>query len=158
MTAAAARGPLAAMLLGAVLISTSAVFVKWVHMGPTASAFWRMALAAGMLLPFVFVARMRGGVASRPSPRVFGMVALAAVFFTFDLWMWHRSILYVGVGLATLLGNFQVFALAGYGVAMEGHARAFVDALLALPAMREWREAAAVEPERIEATDALAAP
>ena len=100
MSAAAARGPLAAMLLGAVLISTSAVFVKWVHIGPTASAFWRMALAAGMLLPFVFVARMRGGIA-RPSPRVSAMVALAAVFFALDLWMWHRSILYVGVGMAT---------------------------------------------------------
>ena len=120
MTAAAARGPLAAMLLGAVLISTSAVFVKWVHMGPTASAFWRMALAAGMLLPFVFVARMRGGAASRPAPRVFGMVALAAVFFALDLWMWHRSILYVGVGMATLLGNFQVFVLATYGAWVLG--------------------------------------
>jgi len=120
MSAAAARGPLAAMLLGAVLISTSAVFVKWVHMGPTASAFWRMALAAGMLLPFVFVARMRGGAASRPAPRVFGMVALAAVFFALDLWMWHRSILYVGVGMATLLGNFQVFVLATYGAWVLG--------------------------------------
>ncbi|HSR65780.1 MAG TPA: EamA family transporter, partial [Xanthomonadaceae bacterium] len=37
-----------------------------------------------------------------------------------DLWMWHRSILYVGVGLATLLGNFQVFALAGYGALVLG--------------------------------------
>jgi drug/metabolite transporter (DMT)-like permease len=34
--------------------------------------------------------------------------------------MWHRSILYVGVGLATLLGNFQVFVLAGYGALVLG--------------------------------------
>jgi drug/metabolite transporter (DMT)-like permease len=104
------RGALATMLLGAVLISTSAVFVKWVHIGPTASAFWRMALAAAMLLPFALRARWRG-----MSSRVAALVGVAAVFFALDLWMWHRSILYVGVGMATLLGNFQVFVLAAYG-------------------------------------------
>ena len=110
MTAAAARGPFATMLLGAVLISTSAVFVKWVQVGPTASAFWRMALAAALLAPLL----LRAGPV-RPAPRVLALVGLAAVFFALDLWMWHRSILYVGVGLATLLGNFQVFVLAAYG-------------------------------------------
>src|SRR3546814_9021646 len=29
--------------------------------------------------------------------------------FAADLWLWHRSILLVGPGLATLLGNAQVF-------------------------------------------------
>lgn len=120
MTTHVARGPLATMLLGAVLISTSAVFVKWVQMGPTASAFWRMALAAAMLLPFVHVVRVRGGSHWRPTPRLMGLVAIAAVFFSLDLWMWHRSILYVGVGMATLLGNFQVFVLAAYGAWMLG--------------------------------------
>ncbi|NUS38130.1 MAG: DMT family transporter [Lysobacter sp.] len=113
-----ARGPLAAMALGAALISTSAVFVKWVHVGPTASAFWRMGLAALLLL--FALARPAIRVGWRPAPRVLGLVAVAAVFFALDLWMWHRSILYVGVGLATLLGNFQVFALAGYGALALG--------------------------------------
>ena len=117
---AAPRGPLTAMLLGAVLISTSAVFVKWVHVGPTASAFWRMALAAAMLVPFVLVALRRGDATWKPAPRVLALVAIAAVFFSLDLWMWHRSILYVGVGMATLLGNFQVFALASYGAWVLG--------------------------------------
>jgi len=120
MTAAAARGPLTLMVLGAVLISTSAVFVKWVDMGPTASAFWRMALAAAMLLPIVALGITRSATRLMPNGRVLGLVAIAAVFFTFDLWMWHRSILYVGVGLATLLGNFQVFVLAGYGALVLG--------------------------------------
>ena len=120
MTAAARRGPLVAMLVGAVLISTSAVFVKWVDVGPTASAFWRMALAAGMLVPFVVVALRRCGSAWRPAPSVLALVALAGAFFALDLWMWHRSILYVGVGMATLLGNFQVFVLAAYGAFVLG--------------------------------------
>jgi drug/metabolite transporter (DMT)-like permease len=120
MTAAAPRGPLSTMLFGAVLISTSAVFVRWVDMGPTASAFWRMALAASMLLPIAWFGVMRGAARLRPTRHVLGLVALAAVFFSLDLWMWHRSILYVGVGLATLLGNFQVFMLAGYGALVLG--------------------------------------
>lgn len=118
MSAAPARGPLAAMALGAALISTSAVFVEWVRLGPTASAFWRMGLAAALLL--CAFARPSIRASWRPAPRVLGLVALAAVFFSLDLWMWHRSILDVGVGLATLLGNFQVFALAGYGALALG--------------------------------------
>ena len=112
------RGPLLAMALGAALISTSAVFVKWVQVGPTASAFWRMALAAAILL--AAFARPALRVGWRPAPRVLALVALAAGCFALDLWMWHRSILYVGVGLATLLGTFQVFALAGYGALVLG--------------------------------------
>lgn len=134
MTAAAhARAPLLAMLLGAALISTSAVFVKWVAIGPTASAFWRMALAAAMLLAWL----ARPGVVGswRLSSRSLAVVAVAALFFAVDLWMWHRSILYVGVGLATLLGNFQVFVLAGYGALALGERggwRLWVGLLLAM--------------------------
>src|SRR5688572_6867474 len=118
VTQAHYRGALAAMALGAVLISTSAVFVKWVSIGPTASAFWRMGLAAVLLLAWFVKPSVRAGW--KPSPRVFGLLVVAALFFAVDLWMWHRSILYVGVGLATLLGNFQVFVLAGYGAFVLG--------------------------------------
>lgn len=118
MTLQYTRGSLAAMAAGAALISTSAVFVKWVDIGPTASAFWRTGLAAVLLLGW-FV-RPAGRAGFRPSRKVFGLLGLAAAFFAVDLWMWHRSILYVGVGLATLLGNFQVFALAGFGALVLG--------------------------------------
>ena len=37
------------------------------------------------------------------------MLVAAVVFFALDLWFFHRSINYVGPGLATLLSNFQVF-------------------------------------------------
>ncbi|HEV8695719.1 MAG TPA: EamA family transporter, partial [Lysobacter sp.] len=123
MTLHYARGSLAAMALGAALISTSAVFVKWVGIGPTASAFWRMGLAAVFLLAWIAKPSVRAGWfldGLMPSPRVLGLLGIAALFFAVDLWMWHRSILYVGVGLATLLGNFQVFALAGYGALVLG--------------------------------------
>jgi len=38
------------------------------------------------------------------------------VFFALDLWFWHRSIIFIGPGLATLLANFQVFILMLAGV------------------------------------------
>jgi drug/metabolite transporter (DMT)-like permease len=38
------------------------------------------------------------------------------VFFALDLWFWHRSINYIGPGLATLLANFQVFFMLLAGV------------------------------------------
>lgn len=120
-TAAGAGAPLLQMLLGASVISTSAVFVRWVGIGPGASAFWRMGLAALLLLLLLGRPWQRGRLrAWRPQPRVLGLVMLGAAFMAVDLWMWHRSIVYVGVGLSTLLANFQVFVLAGAGALFLG--------------------------------------
>ncbi len=119
--AASGNGPLLQMLLGASVISSSAVFVRWVEIGPGASAFWRMGLAAIILLLLLGQPWRPGRLrAWRPAPRVLGLVMLSAVFMAFDLWMWHRSIVYVGVGLSTLLANFQVFVLAGAGALFLG--------------------------------------
>ena len=41
-----------------------------------------------------------------------------------------------------------------YGVALEGTSRAYADAILGLPPMREWFAAAKVEPWTIAETDA----
>lgn len=46
----------------------------------------------------------------------------------------------------------------GYGVPVDAEARRYMDALFALPAMREWRDAAAIEPESVPATEALRRP
>ena len=106
------RPALLQMIAGAAAISTTSLFVKWAHVGPTMSAFYRMAFGGLMLLV--------GLVALRQWRRVrlveFGWLAIPALAFAADLMLWHRSILYIGPGLATLLGNFQVFlmALAGF--------------------------------------------
>ena len=44
------------------------------------------------------------------------VLTLPALTFGVDLMMWHRSIREVGPGLATLLGNLQVFIMAGVGI------------------------------------------
>ena len=54
------------------------------------------------------------------SARPFSWALLAAVLFAADIWFWHRSIIYVGPGLATIMGNFQVFILATTGLLVFG--------------------------------------
>jgi len=46
----------------------------------------------------------------------------------------------------------------GYGVPVDAVARRYMDALFALPAMREWRAAAAAETESVAATESLRSP
>jgi drug/metabolite transporter (DMT)-like permease len=43
-------------------------------------------------------------------------VLLGGAAFATDIFFWHRSIHYVGPGLATILGNFQVFFLSAAGI------------------------------------------
>lgn len=78
--------------------------------------------------------------------------------------LWRQLRTAHGAGGDCLFGDFGIadamfapvaFRFVGYGVPMDNVAQAYVDALLALPAMREWRDAAHAEPERNAATDAL---
>ena len=111
------RRALIEMILGAAAISTTSLFVKVAHVGPTVSAFYRMAFGGGMLL----IGLVALGRWQRVTLRDLAWLMIPALAFAADLMIWHRSILYVGPGLATLLGNFQVFlmALAGYLVYRE---------------------------------------
>ncbi len=102
---------LALLTAGALGISLSPVFVKYAVIdgsGPTAVAFWRMALGAAPLFALAAVRRSPLGL---PRP-LLGLAVLAGVIFTIDLALWHRSIGLIGAGLATVLGNTQVFNTA----------------------------------------------
>jgi drug/metabolite transporter (DMT)-like permease len=104
------------LVLGALAISFSAVFMKLVAVGPTAAAFYRM-LFGGLVLAAVVAWRAEW---PRPERRVLLAALAAAACFALDLVFWHRSILHIGTGLATLLANFQVFLLAVVGVLFLG--------------------------------------
>jgi len=41
---------------------------------------------------------------------------LLGLFFALDLWFWHRSIIYVSPGIATLLANMQVLVMGAVGI------------------------------------------
>ena len=55
-TAAIPRGAFARMTIGAALISTTSIFVRWAHVAPTTSAFYRM-LFGGIMLLVLLLAR-----------------------------------------------------------------------------------------------------
>ena len=103
---------LAWMLAGAAIIGTNGIMVELAGTPPTVSAFWRMAFAGLMLLGWVVAS---GGWRTL-APRTWAWIIATGAFFAADLWLWHRSILLVGPGLATLLGNAQVFFMALAGV------------------------------------------
>lgn len=106
------RAALLMMVAGAALISTTGVLVRYAQVPATVSAFWRMAFG-GVALVLVLLL-LRGW---QPTRRRDWLWMLApALAFALDLWVWHRSILVVGPGLATLLANFQVFFMALAGV------------------------------------------
>jgi drug/metabolite transporter (DMT)-like permease len=94
------RPALPALLLGATCIALSPIFVRIADVGPTASAFWRVALAAPLLLALLaFAPRAR---AARPDWKLL----LAAGFaFAGDLGFWHWSIQFTSVANSTLLAN-----------------------------------------------------
>ena len=107
------------LLLGAFIISFSPVFVKLA--GPygvsgDAAAFYRMFIGGLGLLLATFMSREpRSRIAALPKAGYYWS-ALCAVFFAADLVVWHISIHYIGPGLSTLFGNFQVFILALWSI------------------------------------------
>ena len=113
MTSSSLRAtPALLVTAGAVMISFAAVFVRLADVRATTSAFYRLVFGAAALgLLLALSPRMRAGFG-----RGWGGSVVIAAFFTADLWFWHRSILYIGPGLSTLLANFQVFVLATVGI------------------------------------------
>lgn len=99
------------LFFGAVCISFSAVFVKLADVAPAVSAFYRLGIGGLALLALLAATGQIGAVRRAINwPAV-----LCALFFTGDLLCWHGSINRIGPGLATLVGNFQVFLLAILG-------------------------------------------
>jgi drug/metabolite transporter (DMT)-like permease len=107
------------LILGAAIISFSPVFVKLAApygVSGDLAAFHRVLIGGLSLLMASLFSR-------EPRSKVWNMSAsglvwslYCAAFFTADLLCWHLSILYIGPGLATLFGNFQVFLLAAWGI------------------------------------------
>lgn len=116
------------LLIAAVIISTSSVWVKVSQVAPSVSGFYRMFIGGILLLSICLIKKWdlwRGW-------KYFSWLFLGAFFFSLDLYFWHRSIFYIGPGLATVLGNFQVFfmTLAGYLFFKEKISLGFIGGLV----------------------------
>ena len=102
---------LAILAFGALCISFAAVFVTLLRagrLGPGAIAFWRTFFGAGILFVWAALAGHRLGLPWALKR----WTILAGVLFAGDLFVWHRSVLLVGVGMSTIFANTQVFGTA----------------------------------------------
>ncbi len=100
----------AALLAGAAAIAFAPILVRLADTGPTASAFWRLALA---LAPLWLWARSspRAQSAARDAWKP---LAVAGLCFAGDLGAWHVSIMYTTVANSTLEANFApIFVTLG---------------------------------------------
>ena len=100
------------ILVGCFFISFSGVFVKIAQVGPTAAGVYRNLFGALALLVIALARRDQ----LTPSWKQMRWVLLGGAAFATDIFFWHRSIHYVGPGLATILGNFQVFFVTAAGI------------------------------------------
>ena len=104
--------PFLALLAGNISLSLGAMLVRLADTGPTASAFWRMALA----LPFLLFLAWRESGGRVPPRRSIGIAAAAGIFFALDLVAWHIGILQTKVANATLFGNCASLILVLWGI------------------------------------------
>jgi len=103
--------PVLTLIFGALCVSFAAIFVKLLpteQIGPTAIGFWRT-LFGGIILFILAGVKKNNLLLPRP---LYGWSVLAGFLFFLDLFFWHRSIIYAGAGMATILANTQVFVTA----------------------------------------------
>jgi len=91
-----------ALFAGATCIALSPIWVRVSDVGPTASAFWRVALAVPLLWTALAFAPRAATAAPRPQ---WLLLAAAGLAFAGDLAFWHWSIQFTSVANSTLLAN-----------------------------------------------------
>lgn len=82
-------------------ITWSAVFVRWAGVSGPASAFYRVLIAAAVLLPW---RAMRRDLAP-PPPQAAWLAVAGGAFFGFDLLFFNTAVLRTSAATAVLLGN-----------------------------------------------------
>ncbi len=120
--------PLLWLLAGSICISFAPVFIRLADVAPDSAGFYRM-LFAGLSLFLLLHIKSAGLLMHR---KTLLLLVGSGIFLSIDFMCWHRSIHYVGPGLSTLLGNFQVFFTAIFSCILfrEKISRMFMVAIL----------------------------
>lgn len=93
------------LVVGVAAISFSPLAVKLVSFGPTVSAFYRSFYAALFFLVMSLLSKETPGV---NKSRWLVPSLIAGCFLGIDLAVWHKTIIFLGAGPATFLGNSQI--------------------------------------------------
>jgi drug/metabolite transporter (DMT)-like permease len=120
--------PLLWLLAGSTCISFAPVLIRLADVSPDSAGFYRMLFAS---LSLFLLLRVKGA-SLRMQRKTLLLLACCGLFLTLDFMCWHRSIHYVGPGLATLIGNFQVFFTALFSALLfkERISRLFIAAIV----------------------------
>lgn len=102
-----------ALVLANMALATGPLFVRMSDVGPVASAFWRIALAAPILLAIAVAVEGRKTVTS--GMLLWLPLLLAGIAFAADLSSWHVGILHTTLANSTLFGNTATFIFPLYG-------------------------------------------
>jgi drug/metabolite transporter (DMT)-like permease len=143
--------PFAALVVGAVAMGVSPIFVRLADVGPFTSAFWRVALALPVLYLWMRISE-RG--AARPPARLSRPTLLAGLAFTGDLFFWHLSIVTTKIANATFFATTAPIWVVIFGWLILG-ARASPAVLAGLGLCIAGGAALVAESLRIEAAGAL---
>jgi drug/metabolite transporter (DMT)-like permease len=99
---ASIAAPFAALVLGALAMGISPIFVRLADVGPFTSAFWRVALALPVLYAWM---RISEHGQSQPLARFSRATILAGLAFFADLFFWHLSIVTTSIANATFFAT-----------------------------------------------------
>ncbi|HLE21304.1 MAG TPA: DMT family transporter [Vicinamibacteria bacterium] len=115
-------------LIGIVMISFSAIFVRLADVSPTTAAFFRAAYAVPALFVIARLLRRQ----DRRDSRAHWMALGSGLLLAADLLCWHRAIESIGAGLGTVLGNTQI-AFVGIAAWLLHKERPSRSALVIIP-------------------------
>lgn len=116
----AVRLALPLLLLGAVGIAFSPIFVRLSEVGPTATGFWRVGLAVPLLSGWLWSQPAVARGAQPANGHDFWLIFLVAFCFAGDLALWHWSLKLTSVANSTLLANVAPIFVAFGARAMFG--------------------------------------
>jgi len=108
--------PLAALIVANVALAFGPWFVRLTDVGPVAAGFWRLGLAAPVLLA---AAALSGQQPVAQARGLWGVLAIGGLAFAGDLATWHAGIHHTQLANATLFGNAAtlIFPIYGFVVA-----------------------------------------
>ncbi len=104
--------PILALLAGNIALAFGPWFVRLADVGPVSAGFWRLALAAPILIALSFAGQKRPFAAARG---LWPAIALGGIAFAADLASWHVGILQTTLANATLFGNSATLMYPIYG-------------------------------------------
>lgn len=105
-------GAFAAVVVANVALAFGPWFVRLADVGPVASGFWRITLAAPLLCALALAS---GARPARLGAGLWATLVLAGVAFAADLGSWHLGILRTTLANATLFGNSATLIFPIYG-------------------------------------------